>query len=228
MRYIQNARKPKGLGGRLFIKRMDKHHDSLMEWCFSLLEPGTDWSCLDVGCGGGMAVKRMLALCPDGKVTGLDYSETSVSRAKNRNVTAVEEGRCEILLGDISKADLPKGAFDLITAFETVYYWPDPVTCFKRISHLLRPGGMFVVCNETDDPRVEWAGDIDGLTIYTGEELEPMLSEAGLDCSVRRKGEWVAVIGTSNPCGPDPSELGPSTSRRQRPRYLRPWRTDGV
>lgn len=38
--------------------------------------------------------------------------------------------------------------FDLVTAFETVYFWPDLPKSFREIRRVLRPGGTLLICNE--------------------------------------------------------------------------------
>ena len=36
------------------------------------------------------------------------------------------------------------GKFDLVTAFETVYFWPDLKQSFSEVFRVLKPGGMFM------------------------------------------------------------------------------------
>ncbi len=43
-----------------------------------------------------------------------------------------------------------RGAFDLATAFETVYFWPGLEKCFAEVCRILKPGGTFPICNESD------------------------------------------------------------------------------
>lgn len=195
---IQNAREPRGLGGYLFIRRMNRHHEAGASWAFSLLpfEEGSD--CLDIGCGGGMNVRRMLALCPKGRVCGADISSMSVSQSRRANRRAVRQGRCEIVQAGAGELPFRDGSFDFCTAEETVYYWPDPVACFREVRRVLRDGGRFMIANETDDPSVDWAGEIEGLTVFTLDELSSMLLDAGFSGTETHRGPdgWVAAIGT--------------------------------
>ncbi len=197
MPYIQNAAEPKGLGGYLFVRRMNRHHEQGARWAFSHLplEDGSD--CLDVGCGGGMNVRRMLEACPWGRVCGADISAVSVSQSRRANRRAVREGRCEIVRAGAGALPFPDGSFDFVTAEETVYYWSDPVGCFREMRRVLRDGGMFMIANETDDPGVGWAGSIEGLTVYTLDDLEGMILEAGFSEVETHRGDdgWVAAIG---------------------------------
>ena len=44
--------------------------------------------------------------------------------------------------------------FDAVTAFETVYFWPDLTQCFREVYRVLKPGGDILICNES-------SGDMD-------------------------------------------------------------------
>jgi len=37
--------------------------------------------------------------------------------------------------------------FDAVTAFETVYFWPDLLRCFREVWRVLKPGGAFFFFN---------------------------------------------------------------------------------
>ena len=73
MSFLQNTRKPEGFGGVLMVKGMNSGaHARLAKWGISHLEISQDARILDAGCGGGANVKRLLDLCPEGQVPGLD------------------------------------------------------------------------------------------------------------------------------------------------------------
>lgn len=80
---------------------------------------------LDIGCGGGANLAQFLKLCPQGSVCGIDFSAESVATSLRKNAGAVAAGRCEVRQGDVSRLPYADASFDLVTAFETVYFWPD-------------------------------------------------------------------------------------------------------
>lgn len=74
------------------------------------------------------------------------------------------------------------GLFDMVTAFETIYFWPDAAKGLAEIHRVLKPGGRVLVCYD-DDGTTPGAQDIakqiEGMSLYTAERLESLLSEAG-------------------------------------------------
>ncbi|MCI2045379.1 MAG: class I SAM-dependent methyltransferase, partial [Sphaerochaeta sp.] len=78
---------------------MNRGHAPLSRWGLSLLSPDKDAHVLDVGCGGGANIARLLRRCPEGAVDGLDASAESVAYSKKKNRRALD--RCSIIQGDI-------------------------------------------------------------------------------------------------------------------------------
>ncbi len=181
-KFVSQTRKPEGLLGKMMLSGMNSGHAEMADWGFSHLPPVRPERAADLGCGGGRNAGELLKRYPEARVTAVDYSELSVEKARAFNQAAVAEGRCSVEKGDVSDLRLPAGAYDLATAFETVYFWPGLKKCFAQVAKLLRPGGIFLICNESDG--LDAAGKkfekiIDGMRCYTAEELETALRAAG-------------------------------------------------
>ncbi|WP_277660972.1 class I SAM-dependent methyltransferase [Galactobacillus timonensis] len=100
MSFLQNTRKPVGLGGKLMAKGMNSGtHAKLAVWGLRHLSIAPDAKILDAGCGGGANVKRLLEAAPKGQGTGLDYSDVRVEETEKVNRTAIREGRCRVVQG---------------------------------------------------------------------------------------------------------------------------------
>ena len=178
-----NTRKPEGFLGRLMVGRMNGwSHKKLAKWGISHIQFRKDDKILDCGCGGGGNIARMLRLVPDGKVSGLDYSEISVAKSKDVNKAAIEAGQCEIRQGNVAAIPFADSSFDVVTAFETIYFWPAISESFKEVRRVLKPGGTFMIVNESNgknEKSLKWTEIIDGMTVYTGEQLKKLLETAG-------------------------------------------------
>ena len=136
--FFQNARKPGGLSGRIMLWAMNWGHASLAKWGRSHVSPEPDARVLDIGCGGGANLAQFLKLCPQGSVCGIDFSAESVATSLRKNAGAVAAGRCEVRQGDVSRLPYADASFDLVTAFETVYFWPDVSAAFAEVFRTVR------------------------------------------------------------------------------------------
>ncbi len=197
----QHAAKPRGIGGKRTLKRMNGGaHAALSAWGLSHLILTDYTEALEIGCGGGANVARLLSGNPDGQVTGIDYSNVSVRASKKENAAAMQAGRCRILQGNVKELPFADESFDLATAFETIYFWPDIADSFREVARVLRGGGTFFICNETDGEDEEgrqWEQDIAGMKVYTVEEVAALLRQAGFaEVTVTRETEkhWVCFL----------------------------------
>lgn len=198
MSFLQNTRKPVGLGGKLMVKGMNSGtHAKLAAWGLDHLTIADDAAILDAGCGGGANVKRLLEAAPIGQVTGLDYSDVSVEETEKVNRTAIRQGRCRVVQGDVSSLPFEDDSFDLVTAFETVYFWPDIEQTFAGIRRVLKPDGVFFICNESnghDEEALKYSKIIDGMTLYDADQLTDLLKKAGFrDVVTDVNGIWLCV-----------------------------------
>lgn len=146
MSFVENTRKPVGFGGKLMVAAMNLGHQALARWGLGFLNVGPEAEILDCGCGGGANLHALLKRCPKGTAVGLDYSPVSVAASRKKNRAAIAAGRCRVEQGDVSALPFEDEKFDLATAFETVYFWPDLGGSFREVFRVLKPGGTFCGC----------------------------------------------------------------------------------
>ena len=198
--YVNQTRKPEGFLGKMMLGGMNAGHAKLADWGFTHLPAIHPDSAVDLGCGGGRNAGELLKMYPKAHVTAVDYSELSVEKAKEYNKAMIGAGRCEVLQGDVSDLQLPKETFDLATAFETVYFWPGLGNCFTEVCRILKPGGCFLVVNESDgqdEAGKKFEKMIDGMKLYTAEEIGEAMRSAGFTKvkTVHHGSKpWIAVL----------------------------------
>ena len=171
---------------------MNVGHSAVARWGLHFLNAAPDAKVLDCGCGGGANIKRLLKKYPQGIVKGIDYSPVSVEKSKKVNEAAIAEGRCAVLQGSVADMVFADDWFDTITAFETVYFWPDLLQCFREVYRVLKPGGTFLICNESNgDTDKEIIGD---MTSYKDVELKVYLEQAGFhEVQIHKKKSWLCI-----------------------------------
>lgn len=199
MTFFENTRKPVGVGGKIMVSMMNIGHSAVARWGLRFLEVASDAKVLDCGCGGGANIRRLLKRSPGGTVTGIDYSAVSVEKTKKLNRVAIAAGRCTILQDDVANMRFADDGFDVVTAFETVYFWQNLPQCFHEIRRVLKPGGCFLICNESSGKTAwekKWTDIIDGMTIYKDSELKTYLEQASFrEIQIyKNKLGWLCII----------------------------------
>jgi SAM-dependent methyltransferase len=186
------------------VETMNRTHSGVTDWGLGPVTVGTHFAILDVGCGGGRTIQKLAAIATAGRVCGVDYSAASVAAARHTNADAIAAGRVEIVQGSVSHLPFPPAAFDLVTAVETHYYWPDLVADLREVRRVLKPGGTLVIIAEA----YRHGGAVNALVgplmrllggrHLTVDEHRQALTDAGfVDVTIdeeRRKG-WIAARG---------------------------------
>ena len=200
MSFFENTRKPQGFGGRIMVKMMNSGHSKLAKWGFTKIYAKSNAKVLDIGCGGGANIANWLKKCTNGHVSGIDYSKVSVEESEKLNAIAIKQGKCDIVYGDVSSMPFDDEAFDCVSAFETVYFWKDLEKCFTEVHRVMKSGGIFLICNESDGTNSKdekWAKKIGGMKIYNEMQLRTMLEKVGF-CDIKSfsdaKKHWLCIV----------------------------------
>lgn len=178
MGWTKSFSNPEGMIGRIMLADMNIGHTPISKWGLKHYAWQPDTAALDIGCGGGANLKRMLRLAPHGTVCGIDISNESVIKSKRVNLSELGR-RCFVKRGSADKIPFKAESFDVATAFETVYFWPDLPKAFAEVMRVLKPGGSFLVVCEESDPDTVWAKLVEGMKAYTPQQLAGYLEGAG-------------------------------------------------
>lgn len=176
MGIFSNIRKPKGKLGNIQLKSMNKEHTPFALWNLKHLDIKPDDIVLDVGCGGGININRMAEKAK--KVYGVDYSIESVKLSREVNRDLIGQGKVEVLEGDVQSLPFEDNTFDIITAFETVYFWPNIEKSFGEVKRVLKPGGTFMMgmeSNGSDNIPMKISKKLIDMEVYSDDELTGFL-----------------------------------------------------
>lgn len=191
-----NCAHPKGRMGRAMLKFMNLCHAPLTNWGLNLVGIQDGWTMLDIGCGGGATLKRLLKRSRNSMVYGIDISEESVVKAIKVNADVIDK---QVFVQQGSAAELPyeERKFDLVTAVETIYFWPNLSRCLQEVHRVLKPGGSFAIMVEVIDTNSKWTSVVDGMTAYTPEQLKALLDDAGFTQTEihRKKPSYATILG---------------------------------
>ncbi|PES93252.1 SAM-dependent methyltransferase [Bacillus cereus] len=148
-RLIAQAKNPRGTIDSSMLCIMNTAHTKLTKWALQKVHIKTDAVILDIGCGGGKAIHTLSKQTPLGKIYGIDYSNQAVENSKKANMQDIKTEKVIIHQASVSSIPYHTNFFDLITAFQTHYFWPDVEHDLKEIFRVLKPNGSFLLVAET-------------------------------------------------------------------------------
>lgn len=130
---------------QVFVWMMNVSHSQVTDWGLTHVLIEKHFTILDVGCGGGRTIQKLAAIATEGMICGFDYARGSVAASRSKNAQLIKTGRVEIRQASVSELPFPNDKFDLVTAVETQYYWPDLVKDMQEILRVLKPGGTLII-----------------------------------------------------------------------------------
>lgn len=192
--FFNQCARPEGSLGRAMLWFMNYTHAPLTNWGLKLVNVQDGWTMLDVGCGGGFTIRRLLKRSKEAQVYGIDISEESVTKARQVNAEVLDK-QVYVTQGSAEQLPYNDEMFDLVTAVETVYFWPNLPDCLQEVRRVLKSGGKFAIMVEVVDSDSKWTSIVDGMTAYTPEQLKTLLDDAGfIQTEIYRKKPTYATI----------------------------------
>ena len=130
-----------------------------------------------------------------------DYSDVSVEKSIKLNREAIDEGKVEVIQGSVSEMPFDDDTFDIVTGFETIYFWPDFITDLKEVNRVLKKDGLVFFCNEAvyREGEMEKYDDLVELLdmkIYSEDVLKESLEKTGFkdfSAYVNDENDWICI-----------------------------------
>lgn len=196
--YIANVKNPENTRrGRWQLRAMNNRYSMLGVWGLSHVNFARKRLVLDVGCGGGKNLERILKQSKQINAVGVDISPASIQVTKKKNSRAVKDGRLQVVQGQAESLPFASNLFDLVTAFETVYFW-DVEKGLAEVYRTLKKGGQLLIVNESQSSKgIEEYEQSIGFAVYTKDELCKIVKKAGfknIRSDVGENGSWFAIV----------------------------------
>lgn len=200
---LNQCKKPQGILGKVVVEEMNLSHFELTSWGLEKIEVKKDSVILDIGCGGGKTINRFATIATEGKIFGMDYSLDCVKWSENHNKDFIKNGQVEIIHASVEKIPYEDNKFDIVTAVETIYFWPNLIENFTEVKRVLKPKGKFVIIiemysNERFKEKNEKITSIIDMKIHKPEELKQLLETAGysnVTVDLVEEKNWLCCIG---------------------------------
>lgn len=197
------CKRPRGLFGRFILWNMNSRHSRVTDWGLSHITIRPADVVLDVGCGGGRTVAKLAGVAAEGKVYGVDFSAESVAMARKMNRQAISAGRVDIREASVSHLPFADGTFDVVTAVETHFWWPDLQNDVREVFRVVKPGGTVAIIAEiyrgakTATAHIaEKYIPLSGMKLLTADEHRELLQRAGFaDVQIFTEKSWICATG---------------------------------
>jgi len=145
---IEQAKNPSGYVGSFMLSIMNTAHKGMNHWAIEKIKIEENMKILDIGCGGGKAIQLFSKINKYGEIYGIDYSEQAVKDSIRANKGDVVTGKVSIRQASVTHIPFPENNFDIVTAFQTHYFWSDLENAAKEIFRILKPNGSFFIFSE--------------------------------------------------------------------------------
>ena len=110
---------------------------------------------LDIGSGPGfLAVEMAAEVGPDGRVAGVEPSESMLDLARRRD-RPPGAAPVDFQAGEATALPYPDGSFDAVTSTQVYEYVADMSTALAEAHRVLRPGGRVLIL-DTDWDSIVW------------------------------------------------------------------------
>lgn len=102
----------------------------------------------------------------------------------------MQSGKVEIVVGEVSKLPFEDNYFDIITAVQTHYYWPDLKNDVKEVYRVMNTNGKLLIAAEIYKINYHMEG------YKTSDEMKELLQSLGFrKVTIEEDGKWRYVIG---------------------------------
>ncbi|TFG13559.1 MAG: methyltransferase domain-containing protein [Promethearchaeota archaeon] len=180
-----HTKKPVGPFGRIVGEYMGKIHQNVTEWGLDKVKINSNAIVLEIGCGAGYNINNLTKIVKNGKIYGIDYSETMVKLASENNKNHIEKGQVEIRYGTVSSLPFSENTFDIIMGVETVNFWPKIIDDLIEIRRTLKPNGTLILINNSYKNKKfkkrnkNWK-KLTNFNLYSPKQFKKFFEKAGL------------------------------------------------
>ena len=196
MSLSEQGAKPTGLIGMIIGKLMNRFHTPFyLKFIHQIkLKPGN--IVIDIGCGGGKFLNSFSSHYPAALFLGLDHSKKMTELAQKTNRKPISENRLFLINGTVFTLPLKDKKASLITAFETIQFWPDIIESLKEINRVL--DGKLIIINRYPQEGTTWW---EKAKIKNEKEYYSILSQNGFKNIIINKTikkGWIIVEGDNS------------------------------
>ncbi|MBD2114058.1 MULTISPECIES: class I SAM-dependent methyltransferase [Cyanophyceae] len=129
-----------------YDRRWSFYVDATIQETMHRLDLNSHERILDLGCGTGTLIQRLLHLAPEIEIVGLDPSAEMLCVARQKLPKSVE-----LRVGSADNIPFPNESFDWVISTNAFHYFRHPYQAIQDIKRVLKPNGHLVITDWCDD-----------------------------------------------------------------------------
>ena len=149
---------------------------------------------LDIGCGGGAFINKLVKYEKVKKAYGIDHSEKMIELSNKKNKQFIKYGMIKIERSSVDNLPFNEDMFDTVTALETIQFWPTMDKSIKEVRRVLKEKGYFIIVNRYPTESSRWYTK---MQLKNTSEYKDILERCGFMVKKidkeQRKG-WIIVL----------------------------------
>ncbi|UTW09643.1 class I SAM-dependent methyltransferase [Pseudomonas benzenivorans] len=136
-----------------------------------------DEALVDIGCGTGSSLRHLTALCPQGRLVGIEPSPAMLAIAQQQTQQLGLGARIEFYCAAAEALPLADASMDSVLAFSSFHHWQDAALGLREVLRVLKPNGRLLLSEEPEILRLH------GIIL---ESLQQQLQAAGFSPPTQR------------------------------------------
>ncbi|MEZ2321626.1 MAG: class I SAM-dependent methyltransferase [Microcoleus sp.] len=165
-----------------YDRRWSFYVNATVEETLKRLEINPGERILDLGCGTGVLIQRLLQVAPASEVVGIDASAEMLEIAKHKLPEFVD-----LKLGSADRLPLASNYFDIVVSTSAFHFFRSPSQALQEAKRVLKPNGRLVITDWCSDYLTCQVCDFflrcfhpAHLRTYGVAELQAMMRDEGL------------------------------------------------
>lgn len=180
-----------------YDRRWRTYLGQTLDRAITLMDGGAELRILEIACGTGEFIRKVLEKFPAATVAGVDGSMQMLTQASAK---FSKNPRVSLHHATVQALPFQKATFDWVISCNSLHCFPDAQKAIQEIARVLRPGGWALVLDWCRDPwhcRIlnlwfKWF-DPSHVKMYTSGELRQMVEAYGM--SIERTERFRVAIG---------------------------------
>jgi len=148
---------------------------------------------LDIGCGGGAFINRLIKRKKIKQAYAVDHSEKMIELAAKKNRNLISAGIVHVESAAVDSLPFPDEMFNTVSALETIQFWARLDRAADEVRRVLKPQGLFLIINRFPQEDSPW---YQKMQLKSPAEYRSLLEQHGMEVKrtdTEQKKGWIMV-----------------------------------